>query len=154
MIKSLINLANKLDGLGFKKEADILDGVLKIASNFDDEVTEEEIKKTEEEMEEARSMGIESEPPVSKDDSKELMDAPLGDNPKMLFSLEGKTYIDDDGKVYAENADVYLISEDAVERLENAKDSDDVHRAINHPGLRVHSTSDRKEEILDLFKKL
>ena len=41
MIENLINLANKLDSMGFRKEADILDGVLKIASNFDDEVTEE-----------------------------------------------------------------------------------------------------------------
>lgn len=151
MIKSLINLANKLDNLGFKKEADILDGVLKIASNFDDEVTEEEIKK---DMEEARSAGIESEPPVFRDDSKELMDAPLGGEPKMLFSLEGKTYIDDDGKIYAEDVEVYLLSEDAKERLENAKDSDDVSRAINYPGVRISSASERSKELMDIFSKL
>jgi hypothetical protein len=113
---------------------------------------EDEIKK---DMEEARSAGIESEYPVYTGNDSEYLEQGPGDNAKMLFSLEGKTYIDDNGKIYAEDADVYLISEDAVERLEKAKDSDDVDRAINNdPGLRVHSISDRKEEILDLFKKL
>jgi hypothetical protein len=150
MIENLINLANKLDNMGFRKEADILDGALKIASNFDDEVTEEEIKKTEEEMEEARQMGIESEAPVFKEEP----DAPLGDDPKMLFSLEGKTYIDDDGKIYAEDVGTYLLSEDAKEKLESAKDSDDVSRAINHPGLRYGLASERSKEIMEIFRKL
>ena len=147
MLYNLINLANKLDKMGFAKEADLLDNILKIASNIEDEIKKD--------MEEARSAGIESEYPVYKGNDLERLEQGLGDNPKMLFSLEGKTYIDDNGKIYAEDADVYLISEDAVERLENAKDSDDVDRAINNdPGLRVHSISERKEEILDLFKKL
>lgn len=155
MIDKLIVLANKLDKVGLSKEADLLDDVLKIASQFEDEITEDEIQQTEKEKEQARAAGIESEYPVYREEDDDLlMDAQLGDNPKMLISLRGKTYVDDDGNVYAEDADILFITEDAAKDLEEAESPLDVSRSIMSPGQRSYLVSDRKKEILDLFKKL
>ena len=149
MIDNLIVLANKLDKVGLSKEADLLDDVLKIASQFEDE-----IEQTEKEKEQARAAGIESEYPVyNKEDEDLLMDAPLGDNPKMLISLRGKTYVDDDGNVYAEDADILFITEDAAKDLEEAESPLDVSSSIMSPGQRSYLVSDRKKEIMDLLKK-